>query len=84
MIGYDPNDMATESEQVHVQTMILYRYFKPSDSLPDPSGPLSASVGPGEIKEANEAVRSVTRGSKPRGRYAKFILEQHVQVAIGE
>ena len=62
--------------------MALYRYFKPSGGLPDPSGPLSASVSPVMIKEANETVRSGTRGSKPRGRYAKFTLEQ--QAAIGE
>ena len=40
-------------------------YFQPSDDLPDSSGPLSASVSPAAIKDANEAVRSVTR-SKPR------------------
>ena len=77
MNGYDPNHVELESEQV--QTMALYRYFTPSDSLPDPSGPLSASVSPVVIKVANEAVGSVTRGSR---RYAKFTLKQ--QAAIGE
>ena len=47
------------------QAMALYRYFQHStDALPDPSGPLSTSVRPAAIKDANEAVRSVPR-SKP-------------------
>ena len=61
--------------------MALYQYFQPSDGLPDPSGPLSASVSPAVIKDANEAVRSATR-SKPRGKYAKFTPKQ--QPAIGK
>ena len=61
--------------------MALYQYFQPLDGLPDPSGPLSASVSPAAIKDANEAVRSATR-SKPRGKYAKFTPEQ--QAVIGE
>ena len=52
------------------------------DTLPDPSGPLSASVSPAVIKVANEAVRSATTRSKPRGRYAKFTPEQ--KALIGE
>ena len=32
--------------------MALYKYFKPMDDLPDPSGPLSASISPAAIKEA--------------------------------
>ena len=32
----------------------LYQYFQPSDGLLDPSGPLSASVSPVAIKDANE------------------------------
>ena len=63
------------------KAMALYQYFQPSDGLPDPSGPLSASVSPAVIKDANEAVRSVTR-SKPRGKYAKFTPKQ--QAAIGK
>ena len=55
--------------------MALYRYFKPSEDLLDPSEPLSALVSPVVIKEANEAVRSATRGIKPRKKYAKFTLE---------
>lgn len=55
--------------------MALYHYFQPSDSLPDPSGPLSVSISPAPIKDANEPVRSATR-SKRRGKCAikfKFI-----------
>ena len=33
----------------------LYKYLKPVDNLPDPSGPLSIAVSPAVIKEANEA-----------------------------
>ena len=62
-------------------TMALCRYFQPLDGLPDSSGPLSASISPEVIKDANEAVRSATQ-SKPRGKYAKFTPEQ--QAAIGE
>ena len=65
--------------------MALYRYFaKASNGLPDPSGPLSSSIGPAAIKEANEAVKSTTSGnkSKQRGSYAKFTPEQ--QAAIGK
>lgn len=47
------------------KAMALYQYFQPSDDLPDSSGPLSASVSPAAIIDANEAVRSATQ-SKPR------------------
>ncbi len=62
--------------------MALYRYFQTVDALPDASGPLSASLSPAAIKDANEAVRSATRVTKPRGKYAKLTPEQ--QAAIGE
>ena len=61
--GYDPNHVEGESRIVQVQSMAMYRYFKPSDSFPDPSRPLSASVSSAVIKEANKAVRSATHGS---------------------
>ena len=67
--------------------MSLYSYFaeasKQSD-LSNPNGSLSASVSPAVIKEANEAVKSVTSEgkSKRRGSYAKFSPEQ--QAAIGK
>ena len=53
-------------------------------SLPDPNGELSASVSPAAIKDANEAVKSVTceRKSKRRGSYSKFSPEQ--QATIGK
>ena len=63
--------------------MALYKYFKPADGLPDPSGPLSAAVSPAAIREANEAVKGVTGGSaKAWGKCAKLTPEQ--QAAIGE
>ena len=67
------------------RAMALCRYFKPLDAgaIPDPSGPLSAHVSPGAIKDANEAVRNASQGSsKPRGKYAKFTPEQ--KASIGE
>ena len=66
--------------------MALYRYFVKAskcNDIPDPSGPLSASISPATIKEANDAVKSVSKiKSKPRGSYAKFTPE--LQAAIGE
>ena len=56
--------------------MSLYSYFAEASKrrdLPNPNGSLSASVSPATIKEANEAVKSVTSEgkSKRRGSYAK-------------
>ncbi len=48
------------------------------DALPDTSGPLSASLSPAAIKDANEAVRSATRVTKPR---AKFTPGQQAAIA---
>ncbi len=62
--------------------MALNRYFQTEDALPDTSGPLFAFLSPAAIKDANEAVRSATRVTKPRGKYAKFTHER--QEAIGE
>ncbi len=31
--------------------MVLYRYFRPVDALPGPSGPLSASASPAAVKD---------------------------------
>ncbi len=59
--------------------LYMHRYFQTVDALPDTSGPLSASLSPAAIKDANEAVRSATRVTKPR---AKFTPEQ--QAAIDE
>ena len=73
---------AQNSLRSRVKEMSLYRYLQPLDALPDPNGWLSSSVSPSAIKDANEAVRSATRTTMPRGRYAKFTPEQ--QAAIGE
>jgi hypothetical protein len=65
--------------------MALYKYFKPSGSLPDPRGQLSAVMSPEAIKEANEAVEKAAtsrRKGKQRGSYAKFTPDQ--QAAIGK
>lgn len=51
------------------------------DSPQDPSVPLSSSISPAAIRDACEAVTSLTR-SKPRGKYAKFTPDQ--QAAISE
>ena len=59
--------------------MVLYRYFQPlnAGTVPDPSGPLSAYVSPGAIKDANEAARNASHSSsKPRIKYTKFTPEQ--------
>ena len=67
--------------------MSLYHFFarasKQSD-LADPSGPLSASLSPAVIKEASEAVSTMTSEGKSnqRGSYAKFTPEQ--QAVIGK
>ena len=44
--------------------IVLYQYFQPSDSLPDPSGPLSASVILVAIKDANKAVTTTSLSVK--------------------
>ena len=65
---------------LHVLMMPLYHFFarasKQSD-LSDPSGLLSASLSPAMIKEANEAVRTVTSEGKSKGRgsYAQITPE---------
>ena len=60
--------------------MALYQYFQPSDDLPDPSGPLSASVSPAAIKDANEAVRSATRSQEAS--YARIKIRKFYQKGI--
>ena len=65
--------------------MALYKYLKPSSSLPDPGGQLSAVMSPDVIEEANEAVEKATtsgRKGKRRGSYAKFTPDK--QAAIGK
>ena len=48
--------------------MSLYRYFAKSSNLPDLNGELSASVSPAAIKDANEAVKSVTCEKKEQAK----------------
>ena len=66
--------------------MSLYSYFAKAskrNDLPDPSGPFSALINPVAIKEANNAVKTVSeRKSKRRKSYAKFMPEQ--QAPIGK
>ena len=52
-------------------------------NFPNPNGSLSASVSPAAIKEANEAVKSVTNEgmSKPRGSNTKFSTEQQAAIS---
>ena len=47
--------------QVHTLMTALYRYFQQEASLPDHSGPLSESVSPASIRDANDAVRSIIK-----------------------
>ncbi len=53
--------------------LYMYRYFQTVDALPDTSGPLSASLSPAAIKDVNEAVRSATRVTKPRGKNMPYL-----------
>ena len=59
---------AQNSLRSRVKDMALYWYFQHLDALPDPKGRLSSSVSPLAIKDANEAVKSATRATLPRGR----------------
>ena len=67
--------------------MALYRYFKLSkDSVeyhPDPNGPLSDSICPMAIKDANEAMKVIatTKSSKSRGTYCKISTENQAAIA---
>ncbi len=49
--------------------MYMYRYFQTVDALPDTSGPLSASLSPAAIKDANdrgsEKCLHVSRSQEP-------------------
>ena len=58
--------------------MALYRFFKKqAPEVPSPNGPLSRSLSPATIKDANAAVkqcadRSYQAAAKPRRTYVKF------------
>jgi len=59
-------------------TMSIYRYLQPVNSLPQPDGPLSSSLPPVAIKEANKSVETVysTLKKRKRGTYDKLMPEQ--------
>ena len=67
--------------------MSLDRYFKPlsSTKLPDPDGPLSRSVPPSSIRDANDAYIQVTSAksqrSCKRGSYVKLTGVQQAQIS---
>ena len=67
--------------------MALYRFFKKQvPEVPSPNGPLSRSLSPATIKEANAAVkqcadRSYQAAAKPRGTYVKFTPKTQAAIA---
>ena len=67
--------------------MALYRFFKKqAPEVPSPNGPLSRSLSPATIKDANAAVkrcadRSYQAAAKPRGTYVKFTPETQAAIA---
>ena len=66
--------------------MYLCRYFQPvrGDALPDPKGPLSATIPRQAIAEANNRVQeaAIAKASKKRGSYGHF--DARTRAAIGE
>ena len=63
--------------------MSLYRYFKPSVSLPSPNGPLADSMSSATIKKANQAIVEATSKShdqKSRGTYCHVDAEMQVKM----
>ena len=69
---HDSSTRSTEEFEIESKRDGIVLYLQPLDALPDPNGCLSSSVSPSAIKDANEAVRSATRATTPRERYAKF------------
>ena len=67
--------------------MALYSFFKKqAPEVPSPNGPLSRSLSPATIKDANAAVkqcadRSYQAAAKPRGTYVKFTPETQAAIA---
>ena len=66
--------------------MALYRFFnKDLPQVPSPHGPLSSSLSPATIKDANTAVKQCadreSTAMKPRGPYAKFTPEDQAAIA---
>ena len=66
--------------------MDLRRYFQPvrGDALPDPKGPLSATIPQQAIVEANKQVQEaeIAKASKKRGSYGRF--DTKTRAAIGK
>ena len=61
-------------------SLYIYQGFE-AERTPDPSEPLSVSISPAAIKEANDAVKSVGKSkSEKRGSYAKFTLDQQAEI----
>ena len=63
--------------------MSIHRYLRPVNSLPQPDGPLSSSLPPVAIKEANKSVEAVysTQKKRKRGTYKKMASEQQLAIA---
>ena len=66
--------------------MDLRRYFQPvrGDALPDPKGPLSATIPRQAIAEANKQVQeaAIAKATKKRGIYGHF--DAKTRAAIGK
>ena len=60
--------------------MSLYRYFKPSVSLPGPNGRLADCIGSENIKNLNQAVVEAT-SKPPKGTYSHVDAEMQVNIA---
>ena len=63
-------------------TMSIYRYLRPVNSLPHPNGPLTSSLPPVAIKEANKSLEAVysTQEKRKRGTYDKLTPEQQLAI----
>jgi len=64
--------------------MSIYCYLRPVNSFPQPDGPLSSSLLPVAIKEANKSVEAAYSTQKKRKRirtYDKLTPEQQLAIA---
>ena len=62
----------------------IEEFFKRSESLPDPKGPLSSNLSSSCITAANKAVQEVQkqqREPKSRGTYVKLSDDQKAEIA---
>ena len=62
------------------RVMVLYRYLKPLDTLPEHHGPLAESVSPSTIKEATEALMIASTANNT----LRFDLRKNGDVVISE